>query len=159
MAGPSALDGDRQHAVVPCDQFAVVGHHAGHGPAELRHVDPNLRHLIGAVDLGIAGIGASRLMRTALSLPTNDLSVIWATISSEFRFAQNPSASSSKRDPEVGKSFELFADVGLQHPLKDRGLDHHRFARCLFHLSRDLRSHQCRYAGRPGDPDIALLPR
>ena len=40
------------------DQFAIVGHHAGHGPAELGHAGGDLRHLLVAMDLGIAGIGA-----------------------------------------------------------------------------------------------------
>lgn len=50
--------GGRQHPAMPGDQLAIVGHHAGHGPAELGHAGGDPRHLIGAVDLGIAGIGA-----------------------------------------------------------------------------------------------------
>ena len=31
---------------------------------------------------------------------------------------------SSKRDPEVGQSLKLRANMGIQNPLQDRGLDH-----------------------------------
>ena len=52
----------------PGDQFAIVGHHAGHGPAELRHAGSDLRHLVVAVHLGIAGIGAQPVDRPGLDL-------------------------------------------------------------------------------------------
>ncbi|SDE95623.1 hypothetical protein SAMN05421538_11726 [Paracoccus isoporae] len=39
---------------MPRDQFAIVGRHAGHGLAELRHAGSNLRHLVIAVHPGIA---------------------------------------------------------------------------------------------------------
>ena len=47
-----------QHPTVARDQLAIVSHHAGHGPAKLGHAGSDLRHLIVAVHLGIAGIGA-----------------------------------------------------------------------------------------------------
>jgi hypothetical protein len=59
MAEPDHRDlgqpehGGRQHPAVPGDQLAVVGHHAGHGPAELRHAGGDLRDLVVAVHLGV----------------------------------------------------------------------------------------------------------
>ena len=60
--------GGGQNAAVPGDQLAIVGHHAGHGPAELRHAGGDLRHLVLAVHLGIAGIGAQPVDRPRLDL-------------------------------------------------------------------------------------------
>jgi hypothetical protein len=50
------------------NQLAIVGNHAGHGPAELGHAGGNLGHLVRAVDLGIAGIGAQPVERPGLDL-------------------------------------------------------------------------------------------
>src|SRR5690606_10644018 len=58
----------RQHSAVPRDQFAVVGHHAGHGPTELGHAGSDLGHLVVAMRLGIAGIGAQPGNRPRLYL-------------------------------------------------------------------------------------------
>jgi len=55
-------------ACLPGDQLAIVGHHAGHCPAELRHAGSDLDHLIGAMDLGIAGVGAQPVDRPRLNL-------------------------------------------------------------------------------------------
>ena len=43
---------------MPGDQLAIVGHHAGYGPAKLCHAGGDLGDLVRAVDLGIARIGA-----------------------------------------------------------------------------------------------------
>jgi len=53
---------------MPGDQLSVVSHHAGHSPAELRHTGRDLGHLVGAMDLGIAGIGAQPIKRPRLDL-------------------------------------------------------------------------------------------
>ena len=50
------------------DQLAVVGHHAGHGPAELRHAGGDLCHLVLPVHLGIARIGAQPVDRPGSNL-------------------------------------------------------------------------------------------
>jgi hypothetical protein len=50
------------------NQLAVVRHHAGHGPAELGHAGGDLGHLIGAVDLGIAGVGTQPVNRPGFDL-------------------------------------------------------------------------------------------
>ena len=57
-----------QHPAMSGDQLAIVGDHAGHGPAELGHAGRDLGHLIGAVDLGIAGIRAQPVNRPRLDL-------------------------------------------------------------------------------------------
>ncbi len=41
-----------------CDQLPIVSHQARHGPAELGHTGADLRHLVVAMHLGIADIGA-----------------------------------------------------------------------------------------------------
>lgn len=60
--------GGRQHPAMPRDRLAIVGHHAGHSPAELRHAAGDLRDLVGAMDLGIEGIGAQPVKRPSLDL-------------------------------------------------------------------------------------------
>ena len=50
------------------DQFAIFGHHARHGPAELGHAGGDLRHLVVAVHLGIVGIGAQPSNRPGFNL-------------------------------------------------------------------------------------------
>lgn len=57
-----------QHPAMPRDQLAIVGHHAGHGPAELRHAGGDLRDLVGAVDLCVSGIWAQPVERLSLDL-------------------------------------------------------------------------------------------
>ncbi len=47
----------REHPAMPRDQLTVLADEAGHGPAELRHAGGDLRHLVRAMRLGIAGIG------------------------------------------------------------------------------------------------------
>ena len=39
-----------------------------HGPAELRHASRDIGHLIGAVELGVAGIGPQPVERPSLDL-------------------------------------------------------------------------------------------
>ena len=51
-----------------CDQLAIVGDHAGHGPAELGHARGDFCHLVVAMHLGIAGIGAQPGNRPGLDL-------------------------------------------------------------------------------------------
>ena len=70
-----------------------------------------------------------------------------------------PILRSSKRNPKVDQGFKLRADKGIQRPLKNRGIDYHWVARCLFHLRRHLRGHQRRHPGGPCHPDNAFLPR
>jgi hypothetical protein len=53
---------------VPGDQFTIVGQQAGHGPAELCHAGSDLGHLVRAVDLGIASIGAEPVDRPSFNL-------------------------------------------------------------------------------------------
>jgi len=53
---------------MPSDQLAVVGHHAGNGPAELGHARGDLGDLVCAVDFGIAGIRAQPVNRPRLNL-------------------------------------------------------------------------------------------
>jgi hypothetical protein len=52
--------GGGQDAAMARDQLAVGRDEAGDGPAELGHAGGDLRHLVGVVGLGIAGIGRSR---------------------------------------------------------------------------------------------------
>lgn len=58
----------RKHPAMARDQLAVVGNHAGHGPAELGHAGSNFGHLVVAMNLGIAGIGAQPGNRPGLYL-------------------------------------------------------------------------------------------
>ncbi len=51
-----------------CDQLAIVGDHAGHCPAELGHARGDFCHLVVAMHLGIAGIGAQPGNRPGLNL-------------------------------------------------------------------------------------------
>ena len=56
----------RQHATMPRDQLAVLGHKAGHRPAELGHAGGDLGDLIRAMGLGVAGIGLQARERPLL---------------------------------------------------------------------------------------------
>jgi hypothetical protein len=47
----------RQHPAMSGDQFPVLGHEAGHGPAELGHAGGELRNLIAAVYLRVLRVG------------------------------------------------------------------------------------------------------
>jgi hypothetical protein len=49
--------GGGQDATMASDQLAVGRHQHRHGPAELGHAGGDLRHLIGVVGLGVAGVG------------------------------------------------------------------------------------------------------
>jgi hypothetical protein len=66
--------------IVPSDQLAIVSHHAAHGPAKLRHAGGDLGHLIGAMDLGVAGIGAQPVERPSLDLDRCEDQVHWAAL-------------------------------------------------------------------------------
>ena len=57
-----------RHPAMSRDQLAIIGHHAWHSPAELRHAGGDFRHLVRAVDFGIAGIGAQPVERPSLDL-------------------------------------------------------------------------------------------
>jgi len=50
------------------NQLAVVGRHAGHRPAELGHAGGDLRHLVGPMHLGIAGIWVQPIERPSFNL-------------------------------------------------------------------------------------------
>ncbi len=67
--------GGGRHPAVPRDQLAVVGHHAGDDPAELGHAGGDLRHLVVAMHLGIAGIGAQPGSRPSFSLARREVEV------------------------------------------------------------------------------------
>ena len=75
----------RKHPAMARDQLAVVGNHAGHGPAELGHAGSNFGHLVVAMNLGIAGIGAQPGNRPGLYLARREDEVhgmglgIWGT--------------------------------------------------------------------------------
>ena len=60
--------GRGQHPAMARDQFAIVSHHAGDGPTELGHAGGDLRHLLVAMHLGIAGIGAQPGNRPSFDL-------------------------------------------------------------------------------------------
>jgi hypothetical protein len=53
---------------MPGDQLTIIGHHAGDGPAELGHAGGDLRHLVRAVNLGIAGVRTQPVERPSLYL-------------------------------------------------------------------------------------------
>ncbi|SLN77582.1 hypothetical protein ROA7023_04445 [Roseisalinus antarcticus] len=55
-----------QHAPMPGDQLAILGHEARHGPAELGHAGGKLCDLVGTMLLGIAGIGLEPGQRPVL---------------------------------------------------------------------------------------------
>ena len=55
-----------QHPAVTRDQLAVLGHEAGHGPAELGHAGGELRDLVGAVHLRVLRVGLQALERPLL---------------------------------------------------------------------------------------------
>ena len=95
--------GGGQHPAMPGDQFAIVGHHAGHGPAELRHAGRELGHLIGAVDLGIAGIGPQSVERPSLDLARREdqvhgVAFIWGRADKPMRTLADASVRIGIRD-------------------------------------------------------------
>jgi hypothetical protein len=53
---------------MPSNQLAVVSHHAGHDPAELRHAGGDLRHLVVPMHLGVPGIGVQPIERPGFNL-------------------------------------------------------------------------------------------
>ena len=98
--------GGRQHPAMPGDQLAIVCNHAGHGPAELRHAGRDLRNLVGAVDFGIAGIGAQPVNRPGLDLARRKHEV-----HGRFSFGQGGQAETRRRlgqqqnrDPRCGEN-------------------------------------------------------
>jgi hypothetical protein len=55
-----------QNAPVACDQLAVLGDEARHGPAELGHAGGDPGHLLGPVQLRVPGIGLQGRKRPVL---------------------------------------------------------------------------------------------
>jgi hypothetical protein len=55
-----------------CDQLAILGHKAGHGPAELGHAGRDLRDLIRTMGLRVLGVGLEPLKRQLLDALQGD---------------------------------------------------------------------------------------